>query len=90
MTRIILLALLCAAAPAVAQTDECAAIPKVRARMACYDKAEPPTGDAALSKPSTTPYKPVASNAAQDKIFGMLAAENARLDADIKTICRGC
>jgi hypothetical protein len=84
---------------AAAQTSECQSVPKGTDRLACYDRAAPPT---AAGKPtsskgsavsvSTVPAKPVASNAPPDQgqVVDMLAVENSKLDAKLKTICRGC
>jgi hypothetical protein len=69
--------------PAIAQTNNCQSIAKASDRLACYDKAAPPTSrskPAAASPPSAQPRQ------AADP----LAAENARLDAKINNICRGC
>jgi hypothetical protein len=78
---------------ATAQTSQCQSIPKASDRLACYDKAAPPTaaGKASASKTSA-PDKTAASNAPADQgtLVDMLAAENSKLDAKIKTICRGC
>jgi hypothetical protein len=84
--RVIALFLLCMSSEAaIAQTSECQSIPKANARLACYDKAFPPT----------TSAKPAASKATtpkdqQGQIVDRLAVENSRLDAKLKTICRGC
>ena len=79
---------------AIAQTSQCQSIPKASDRLACYDRAAPPTtaGKPAMSKTPTAPDKPAASNTPpeQGRVIDMLAAENAKLDAKIKTICRGC
>jgi type II secretory pathway component PulM len=70
--------------PAIAQTTECQLIPKARDRLACYDKAAPPIGRgkrvAASPAISPQPYQAV----------DPLSAENARLNAKINNICRGC
>jgi hypothetical protein len=66
--------------PAIAQTNDCQSIAKASERLACYDKAAPPIS---RSKPAPAPA-PVAPPA------DPLAAENARLDAKINNICRGC
>ncbi len=85
MKSIMLLAAFCAfCAPAIAQTNECQSIPKASDRLACYDKATPPTGRVKPAAASKTP-------ASQPGPAGdQLAAENARLDAKINNICRGC
>ena len=80
---------------AVAQTSECSTVPKARDRLACYDKAAPPTAVSkpALSKTPTATDKPAASKTPTDgqgTVVDMLAVENSKLDAKIKTICRGC
>jgi hypothetical protein len=69
--------------PVLAQTNECQSIPKATDRLACYDRATPP-----ISSP-----KPAAASqprSRQDQPADALAAENARLDARINNICRGC
>jgi len=68
---------------AIAQTSECPSIPKASARLACYDKISPPIapGKSATAK---TPAS------AQEKYVDPLSAENARTDAAMKNICRGC
>ena len=68
--------------PAIAQTNDCQSIAKASERLACYDKAAPPTS---RSKPSASPPSAPAREAGDP-----LAAENARLDAKINNICRGC
>jgi hypothetical protein len=96
MRVIALVVLLCTFSEvAIAQTTQCQSIPKASDRLACYDKAAPPTaaGKSAASKtpaaldkaagPSKTPTD-------QAQVVDMLAAENSKLDAKLKTICRGC
>jgi hypothetical protein len=68
---------------AIAQTSECPSIPKASARLTCYDKISPPIapGKSATAKtPAST----------QEKYVDPLSAENARTDAAMKNICRGC
>jgi hypothetical protein len=80
----LLIALCTFCGPAIAQANECQSIPKSSDRLACYDKAAPPASKA----------KPAAATPAPQSQPGqgvdMLAVENARLDAKIKNICRGC
>jgi hypothetical protein len=73
--------------------------------LGCYNRTEPPhtQGKPKNSKASTTPNKravsepPIAvgkpaeskSNDVTDYV-DMLAVENSKLDAKMKTICRGC
>jgi hypothetical protein len=85
MKSVALLVALCAfCGPAIAQTSECQSIPKASDRLACYDKAAPPIGRSKAAATSTA--TPSQSGQPAD----LLAAENARLDAKIKNICRGC
>jgi hypothetical protein len=83
--RFVALFLLCLfSEAAIGQTSECQFIPKANARLACYDKMSPPiaSGKSAMSK-----TQPVS---APGKFVDQLAAENARTDAAMKNICRGC
>jgi hypothetical protein len=85
MKAVALLVVLCTfCGPAIAQTGKCQSITKSSDRLACYDKAASP---AVRVKPSAVAPAP----AAQSSHAGdLLAEENARLDAKIKNICRGC
>ena len=90
MRIIALLALLCTFCEvALAQAPECQSIPKASDRLACYDKAAPPK---AVGKRAAAPDKQAgpATPADQGQVVDMLAAENSKLDARLKTICRGC
>jgi hypothetical protein len=95
MRIIALLALLCTFCEvALAQVPECQSIPKAGDRLACYDKAAPPkaVGKPSASKTSAALDKQAApaTPADQGQVVDMLAAENSKLDAKLKTICRGC
>jgi hypothetical protein len=95
MKIIVLLALLCTFSEvALAQAPECQSIPKASDRLACYDRAAPPkaVGKRAASKTSAAPDKQAApaTPADQGQVVDMLAVENSKLDARLKTICRGC
>ena len=76
---------------ASSQTPECRSIPKASDRLACYDRAAPPqaVGKSSASKNGAAPDKPSASTTPADQV-DMLAVENSKLDARLKTICRGC
>ena len=82
MKSVVLLVACVLCGPAIAQTNECQSIAKASDRLACYDKAAPPSS---RSKPAASPPSAPAREAG-----GPLAAENARLDAKINNICRGC
>jgi hypothetical protein len=95
MKIIALLALFCTFSEvALAQAPECQSIPKASDRLACYDRAAPPkaVGKRAASKTSAAPDKQAAPTtpADQGQVVDMLAVENSKLDARLKTICRGC
>jgi hypothetical protein len=78
---------------AVAQTPECSKIQRSSDRLACYDRVTPPsTVNPARSKAPLSPDKAAASRIPPDqgRVVDMLAAENSKLDARLKTICRGC
>jgi hypothetical protein len=81
-----LLAVVCQGA--FAQTSGCSAVPKASDRLACYDRATQPSA----AKPGASRDKAAASNTPPDqgRVVDMLAAENSKLDAKLKTICRGC
>jgi len=84
-------ALLCQGA--VAQTPECSKIQRSSDRLACYDRVTPPSAvNPARSKAPLSPDKAAASRIPPDqgRVVDMLAAENSKLDARLKTICRGC
>ena len=85
-----LLALLCTSSHvAFAYTAECKLLHKASDRLACYDKAPPPLAVGKSSK--TVTDKLAASKIPEGRRFAdMLDAENSKLNAKLKTICRGC
>ena len=90
MRIIALLALLCTFCEvALAQAPECKLIPKASDRLACYDKATLPLAVGKSSK--TVTDKLAASKIPEGRRFAdMLDAENSKLNAKLRTICRGC
>jgi hypothetical protein len=83
--RVVALFLLCLVSEtALAQTSECRSIPKANARLACYDNLSPPI---APGKSATSKAQPASE---PGKAVDPLSAENARTDAAMKNICRGC
>ena len=75
---------------AIAQTPDCKSIPNPAARLACYDKAAPP---AAVS--ASAPARPRLRAVPPSKVDGAkyvdsLGTEDARVNAQLKNICRGC
>jgi hypothetical protein len=75
---------------ATAQTPECKSIPSPAARLACYDKAAPPAAVSASApaKPSLRAVPP--SKVDGEKYVDSLDREGARVNAQLKNICRGC
>ena len=85
---------LCAFAPAaLAAGADCRAVESTSARLACYDAASPPklekskttgkaTGKTAAKAPENDPMRP--------EYKDPFLAEEARTNAKLKGICRGC
>jgi hypothetical protein len=73
---------------AVAQPSECSTVPKARDRLACYDRITPPTP--AKSEARKQKAAPSTTSSDQGKAVDALAVENSKLNAKLKTICRGC
>ena len=78
---------------ASAQTSECSTIPRASDRLACYDRTTPPTAMKPI-RPKSPPSPDKAAASAippdQGQLVDKLAIENSKLDARLKTICRGC
>jgi hypothetical protein len=84
MKVFVTLVAICALSQAAgAQTGECKSISDSAARLACYDKAAPPA--AAAAKPPAP-----ASKTEPAKYVDSIGAEDARMNARLKNICRGC
>jgi hypothetical protein len=85
MRVVALLIAICALSqPAIAQTPDCKSISAANDRLACYDKAAP-------RAKSTVP--PAASSTAKpdpSRYVDAIGAEDARMNAQLKNICRGC
>jgi hypothetical protein len=100
MRMIALLILLCVPSTvASAQTaEQCPPTPRAGDLLGCYDRTAPPPapGKRATSKVATAPDKPAAAKAPADKRApididdDLLGDENKKLDAKVKTLCRGC
>ena len=80
---VILVAICTLSHTASAETSACKAFSDSIARLACYDKAAPPA--AAAAKPPAPASKPDAA-----KYVDTIGAEDARMNARLKNICRGC
>jgi hypothetical protein len=85
MRVVALLIAICALSQAaIAQTRECRSILAPNDRLACYDKAAPPAKSRVRPAASSTP-KPDPS-----RYVDAIGAEDARMNAQLKNICRGC
>jgi hypothetical protein len=71
---------------ALAQSSECRSIPDPNTRLACYDKAASPA--AATARPLAPAAR--VSNSPPVGYVDSLGAEDARVNAQMKNICRGC
>lgn len=75
---------------AIAQTPDCKSIPNPAARLACYDKAAPPAV-AAAAAPARPPLRAAPTSKVDGtKYVDSLNSEDARVNAQLKNICRGC
>jgi hypothetical protein len=87
-----MLAAICLLSPfALAATPECKTIPAATARLACYDKAAlaASADKSATAKPTATAGAAAAKPGAE-KYVDTIGAEDARMNAQLKNICRGC
>jgi hypothetical protein len=80
----VLIAICAMSQTAIAQTGDCKSIADTAARLACYDKATPPA-----AKPAAKAKVP-ASNVDGAKYVDTISAEDARMNARLKNICKGC
>jgi predicted outer membrane protein len=82
--------------PAIAQTPDCKAIPDVDGRLSCYDNAASATKPAAAKPVAPASARIPAAKAAPEKkanpekYVDTIGAEDARMNAQLKNICRGC
>jgi hypothetical protein len=90
----ILTAICLLSSSALAETQECKTIPDAAARLACYDKPVPPAASASKSvvaKPAAAmPARAPAAKTDTSKYVDTISAEDARMNAHLKNICRGC
>jgi len=76
---------------ALAATPECKTIPTASARLACYDKAAlaASADKSAAAKPAATGGA-AAAKPGTEKYVDTIGVEDARMNAQLKNICRGC
>jgi hypothetical protein len=83
-----ILAAICLLSPsALAATPECKTIPAAGARLACYDKA---ALEASADKSAAATAGAAAAKPGTEKYVDTIGAEDARMNAQLKNICRGC
>lgn len=88
MRLIAVLVAICALSQsAIAQTGECKSITDPGQRLACYDRAAPPPASAAAKPPLQAAPT---SKTDKAKYVDTIGAEDARMNARLKNICRGC
>ena len=97
MIVIALLFLFCTISDAASAqtTEQCPPTPRAGDLLGCYGWTTPPRapGKRATSKVTTTLDKPEISKTPTDpraQADDMLFVENKKLDAKVKTLCRGC
>jgi hypothetical protein len=79
-----LVALLALSQAAVAQSQDCKSLSGSKERLACYDRAATPAK--AVEQPAASKMP----NADPSKYVDVISAEDARMNAQLKNICRGC
>jgi hypothetical protein len=79
-----LVAMLVLSQAAVAQSQDCKSLSGPKQRLACYDRAATPAKAVERSTASKTP------NADPSKYVDTISAEDTRMNAQLKNICRGC
>jgi hypothetical protein len=73
---------------AVAQTPECRTIADAKARLGCYDTVNSGRVSSAVGRPAVAP--PPVRRTEADTYVDSIGAEDARVNAQLKNICRGC
>jgi hypothetical protein len=82
MKSVALLIAICTLSQAAnAQTPDCKSIAVRKDRLACYDKA---------GEPAKSTTRPAAAQPAASGYVDPISAEDARMNAQLKNICRGC
>jgi hypothetical protein len=85
----VLLAACALSSPAIAQVN-CRGTPDVDGRLACHDNYAP-AEKSTMPKPSApVPARASAAKTAPGSYIDEISAEDARMQAQLKNICRGC
>jgi hypothetical protein len=85
----VLVAVCALSAPAIAQTPDCKAIPDLDGRLVCHDKV-PSANKPTVAKSAAPMSATAAAKADPGKYVDTISAEDARMNAQLKNICRGC
>jgi hypothetical protein len=88
VAALIAMAALCKSADA--QAAECKSLTDPATRLACYDKANPPIATYPTPAPKPAPRSVPATEAGNTGYVDSLGEEDARVNAQLKNICRGC
>ena len=88
IAALIAMAALCQATHA--QTRECKSITDPALRLACYDKANPPIATFATPAPKPASRPVPAAKADNTAYVDSIGDEDARVNAQLRNICRGC
>jgi hypothetical protein len=75
---------------AAALTVDCKSITEPATRLACYDKANPPVATFPTPVPKPAPRPVAASKVDNSGDVDSLGEEDARVNAQLRNICRGC
>jgi hypothetical protein len=90
----VLVAVCALSLPAVAQTPDCTAAPDVDGLLPCRDKPtsanKPATARRAAPVPASPAAKADTGKPDSGKYIDAIGAEDARMNAQLKNICRGC
>jgi hypothetical protein len=86
----VLVAICALSQTAVAQTPVCKSIADSGQRLACYDKAAPPSASSAAVKPASSSAAKPPPQVDTAKYVDTISAEDAVMNARLKNICRGC
>ena len=83
------LAAICALCqPALAQSPDCKSMTNSDARLACYDKTAAAPAPSATGRTPSRAVPPSKVDAA--KYVDSISAEDAKMNARLKSICKGC
>lgn len=88
IAALIAMAALCQSADA--QTTECKSVTDPALRLACYDKANPPIATFPTPAPKPAPRPVPDAKADGTGYVDSIGDEDARVNAQLRNICRGC